>query len=77
MCGFSEKKVLVTCVPNNKLVVWFFYCQLMIHEDDKMSETTGTTEKPEIITYDLDVDIVDHMKEEYSVGRMTRRWPMR
>lgn len=23
------------------------------------------------------VNIVDHMKEEYFVGRMTRRWPMK
>lgn len=52
-----------------------------LHDDNTIDETTGAAQKPEIITYyngtKGGLDVVDQMKEEYSVGRMTRRWPMR
>lgn len=80
MFGFGEKKVLISYVPNKqqKKVVLLLST---LHDDNKIDETTGAAEKPEIITYyngtKGGVDVVDQMKEEYSVGRMTRRWPMR
>lgn len=80
MFGFGEKKVLISYVPNkkqNKVVLLLS----TLHDDNKIDETTGDAQKPEIITYynatKAGVDVVDQMKEEYSVGRMTRRWPMR
>jgi hypothetical protein len=78
--GFGDKKVLLSYVPNkkqNKIVLLLS----TLHEDDKIDENTGPAAKPEIITFynatKGGVDVVDQMKEEYSVGRMTRRWPMR
>lgn len=67
------------CLIKNKKKVVLLLSTL--HDDNKLDETTGAAEKPEIITFyngtKGGVDVVDQMKEEYSVGRMTRRWPMR
>lgn len=67
------------CLIKNKKKVVLLLSTL--HNDNKLDETTGAAEKPEIITFyngtKGGVDVVDQMKEEYSVGRMTRRWPMR
>ncbi|XP_046976366.1 piggyBac transposable element-derived protein 4-like [Vanessa cardui] len=69
MFGFGEKKVLISYVPNkkNKKVVLLLST---LHNDNKIDETTGAAQKPEIITYyngtKGGVDVVDQMKEEYS-----------
>lgn len=78
--GFNEKKVLVSYVPNKKKKK-IVLLMSTLHDTPTIDESTGADEKPEIITYyngtKGGVDVVDQMKEEYSVGRMTRRWPMR
>ncbi|CAG5009257.1 unnamed protein product [Parnassius apollo] len=80
MFGFNEKKVLVSYVPNKKPKKVVLLLSTL-HDDYKIDESTGDDAKPEVITFyngtKGGVDTVDQMKEEYSVGRMTRRWPMR
>ncbi|KAF5295916.1 hypothetical protein FQR65_LT10347 [Abscondita terminalis] len=80
MFGFGEKKVLLSYVPNKKQKKIVLLLSTL-HDDDKIDESTGPAAKPELITFynrtKGGVDVVDQMKEEYSVGRMTRRWPMR
>lgn len=50
-----------------------------LHEDDKIDETSGDDMKPEMITYynatKGGVDVVDRLKSEYCVSRISRRWP--
>lgn len=52
-----------------------------LHNDDRIDPTTGTNAKPEIITFynktKGGVDVVDRLKEEYSVARVACRWPLR
>ncbi|KAH9637284.1 hypothetical protein HF086_006928 [Spodoptera exigua] len=49
--------------------------------DDKIDQETGNEAKPEIIIFynatKGGVDVVDQKKEDYSVARITSRWPMR
>lgn len=49
-----------------------------MHLDDKIDDSTGNKQKPEIITYynqtKIGVDIVDKMCSSYSVARNTKRW---
>ncbi|KAG5858231.1 hypothetical protein JTB14_015367 [Gonioctena quinquepunctata] len=51
-----------------------------MHHEDKIDESTGDENKPEMITlYNLTiagVDCVDQLMASYDVSRNTRRWPM-
>lgn len=51
-----------------------------LHKDDAIDESTNDAQKPEIITdYNLTkggVDVVDRLKSEYSVSRISNRWPL-
>lgn len=50
------------------------------HEDDGIDSTSGEAMKPDILTfYNVTkggVDVVDEMKNAYSVSRISRRWPL-
>ena len=51
-----------------------------MHNDDATDAATGEAYKPEVITfYNLikgGLDVVDRLKSEYSVSRISNRWPM-
>lgn len=53
---------------------------LTMHRQGKIDEDSGDQQKPELITfYNLTkggVDVVDRMKTEYCVSRISNRWPM-
>uniref|UniRef100_A0A1B6M803 PiggyBac transposable element-derived protein domain-containing protein n=1 Tax=Graphocephala atropunctata TaxID=36148 RepID=A0A1B6M803_9HEMI len=52
-----------------------------MHKDDRIDEDSGDLLKPEVITfYNLTkegVDVVDRLKSEYDVSRISNRWPLR
>lgn len=75
----NTKGVLVSYKPkksNTKNVL----CFSTLHKDKKIDESTNELAKPEIITfYNLTkggVDVVDQMKSNYSVSRVSCRWPL-
>lgn len=78
--GFHKSKVLVSYVPNKKNKKNVLMISTL-HNDDRIDPTTGTNAKPEIITFynktKGGVDVVDRLKEEYSVARVACRWPLR
>lgn len=51
-----------------------------VHSDDAIDADSGAANKPEVITfYNISkggVDVVDRLKSEYSVSRISNRWPL-
>lgn len=72
-----NKTLLVSYVPKkNKNVIMLS----TLHSEDEIDAETGDSMKPEVISfYNMSkggVDVVDRMKKEYSVKRVSNRWPM-
>lgn len=72
-----NRTLLVSYVPKkNKNVIMLS----TLHSDDEIDLDTGDSFKPEVISfYNLSkggVDVVDRMKKEYSVKRVSNRWPL-
>lgn len=80
MFGFGvdpNRTLLVSYVPKkNKNVLLLS----TLHKEDSIDPESGDSLKPEVITfYNLTkggVDVVDRLKKEYSVKRVSNRWPM-
>ena len=75
--GFSKDMTLVSYKPNaNKIVLLLS----TLHDDDKIDSQSGDLCKPEIIRYynstKAGVDLVDELKQTYSVARVSRRWTL-
>ncbi|XP_023213628.1 piggyBac transposable element-derived protein 4-like [Centruroides sculpturatus] len=75
--GFESNCTMVSyCPKKNKAVLLIS----SMHFDDKIDESTGQAQKPEIITFynmtKTGVDVVDQLCERNNVARITRRWPM-
>lgn len=69
--------VLVSYVPKkNKNVLMLS----TLHDDDAIDPSTKEAKKPEVITFYNStkggVDVVDRLKSEYSVARVSNRWPL-
>ena len=78
--GFGEDMTILSYVPKKKTKKIVLMLS-SLHHDDKIDQETGTEAKPEIVTFYNStkggVDVVDQKKEDYSVSRITSRWPMR
>ncbi|XP_022828398.1 uncharacterized protein LOC111357825 [Spodoptera litura] len=77
MFGFQKDITLVSYAPkSNKVVI----AMSTLHHDDKIDESTGDKNKPEIITFynstKAGVDVVDKLSATYNVSRNSKRWPM-
>lgn len=77
MFAFLKTGVLVSYVPKkNKNVLLFS----TMHSDDRIDEDTLDKHKPEIITFynrtKGGVDVVDELISQYSVSRISCRWPL-
>lgn len=78
MFGFHEDKMtLVSYVPNKKKVVLMLSS---MHYDNSIDISTGEQKKPDIVIFYNStkggVDVVDRMCSNYSVGRVSNRWPL-
>ncbi|KAJ8889792.1 hypothetical protein PR048_009295 [Dryococelus australis] len=77
MFGFSKSGVLTSYIPrcNKKVLVLS-----SMHSDGKIDEETGEKRKPEIVTFynvaKEGVDVIDELKVQYSVSRISCRWPL-
>lgn len=75
--AFGEKITAVSYVPKRSKNVLMLSS---MHKDDAIDESTGASNKPEIVTFynstKSGVDVVDRMITSYNVARGTRRWPM-
>lgn len=73
-----NKCTVVSYIPNKKTKKNVLLAST-IHGDDEIDPDTGDDQKPSIITfYNLTkgrVDVVDRLKSEYSVTRISNRWP--
>lgn len=76
--AFGENQTLVSYVPKkyrNVILV------SSMHDSDAIDERTGEQAKPEIVTFYNEtkngVDGVDRMKTQYTVARVSLRWPLR
>lgn len=51
-----------------------------LHHDNKIDESTGVKQKPEVITFynstKSGVDVVDELCATYNVSRNSKRWPL-
>uniref|UniRef100_A0A1B6MIG5 PiggyBac transposable element-derived protein domain-containing protein n=1 Tax=Graphocephala atropunctata TaxID=36148 RepID=A0A1B6MIG5_9HEMI len=69
---------MVSYMPNKQQKMLFLLLSTL-HENDKIDEISGDDMKPEMITYynatKGGVDVVDRLKTEYCVSRISRRWP--
>lgn len=74
--AFQPKCTLVSYAPKKKKTVTLLST---MHQSDSIDPTSEAS-KPEILTfYNLTkggVDVVDEMKNEYSISRVSRRWPL-
>lgn len=75
--GFKEDLVLVSYAPKKNKVVLLLST---MHRTDKIDVDSGEAHKPEILTfYNLTkggVDVVDELKQLYSVARVSNRWSL-
>ncbi|KAH9636992.1 hypothetical protein HF086_013662 [Spodoptera exigua] len=75
--GFHNQMTIVSYVPKPKKAVVLLST---MHYDNAIDETTGSAQKPEIITYYNStkggVDCNDQLCSNYNVGRRTKRWPL-
>lgn len=73
-----NKSTIVSYVPNKRIKKNVIMLSTM-HRDDAIDESTYEQYKPEIITFYNStkggIDVVDRMKGEYSVTRVSNRWP--
>lgn len=75
--GYSKNQVITSYVPgNNKNVILVS----SMHDQGIIDIDSGDQNKPEIITFYNStkggVDVVDELKGEYSVSRVSCRWPL-
>lgn len=75
--GFQHDCTLVSYCPKaNKSVLLIS----TLHHSDSIDEETGTSMKPEIVTFynttKVGVDLLDQLIQKNDVSRNTRRWPM-
>ena len=74
MFGFTKDMTSVFHVPKKSKIVLLLS---MMHHDNAIDSNLN---KPEIITfYNMTkegVDVVDELKGNYSVARISRRWPL-
>lgn len=75
--GYSKECLLVSYVPNkNKNVLMLS----TMHKQGDIDVESGEQRKPEVITFynftKGGVDVVDELKAEYSVARISCRWPL-
>ncbi|XP_046409242.1 piggyBac transposable element-derived protein 4-like [Ischnura elegans] len=75
--GFDRHCTLVSYIPKPRKNVILISS---MHHDSTIDETTGNSNKPEIVTFynatKSGVDVVDKLCATYSVARNTKRWPM-
>lgn len=75
--GFYKGMVMVSYVPKQKKAVVLLST---MHNDNAIDETTGSSKKPEIVTFynatKGGVDCNDKLCATYNVGRRTKRWPL-
>ncbi|CAK9796543.1 PiggyBac transposable element-derived protein 4 [Anthophora plagiata] len=74
---FQKDITLVSYAPKNSKVV---IAMSTLHHDDKIDETTGDKNKPEIITFynstKAGADVVDELCATYKVSGNSKRWRM-
>lgn len=75
--GYGKDLLLTSYTPNkNKNVIMIS----SMHDQGIIDPESGDQKKPEVITYyngtKGGVDVVDEMKGEYSVARISCRWPL-
>ncbi|KAE9522205.1 hypothetical protein AGLY_017387 [Aphis glycines] len=75
--GYGKDLLFTFCTPNkNKNVIMIS----IMHDEAMIDQESGDQKKPEVITYYNStkggVDVVDEMKGEYSVARISCRWPL-
>lgn len=76
--AFGEQSMVVSYVPKKYRNVILISS---MHDSDDIDESTGDLMKPIVITFYNStkggVDLVDKMKGEYTVARVSFRWPLR
>lgn len=75
--GYGKDLLLISYTPNkNKNVIMIS----SMHDQSMIDPESGDQKKPEVITYydstKGGLDVVDEMKGEYSVARISCRWPL-
>ncbi len=77
MFAFTLNETLVSYKAREKKFVLLLST---LHEDDEIDESTGERAKPSIISFynknKCGVDVSDGMQKEYSVARISNRWPL-
>lgn len=77
MFAFTLNETLVSYKATEKKFVLLLST---LHEDDEIDEASGDDFKPSIITFynknKCGVDVSDAMQKEYSVSRISNRWPL-